>query len=207
MNRRIAIVGMVVLLALSLSCAKGKSSRMSQPKETTRKASVTDYTTEGKMWYIGASIRASRMAGPTRSMIPVNMIIVNKDAGPNKISRESLVLEASDGTLLPVVSYEQYERDYRDDRSDQLAGIEWIERHTGRYPDPPFTWLELEFFPLRNTSVSPRDTIDTRGRELLHGYVYFGKPSEDYEFPEGKYKLLFTPQPGPDTFVVELFPF
>ena len=207
MNRRIAIVGMMVLLALSLSCAKGKSSRMSQPKETTRKASVTDYTTEGKMWYIGASIRASRMAGPTRSMIPVNMIIVNKDAGPNKISRESLVLETSDGTLLPVVSYEQYERDYRDDRSDQLAGIEWIERHTGRYPDPPFTWLELEFFPLRNTSVSPRDTIDTRGRELLHGYVYFGKPSEDYEFPEGKYKLLFTPQPGPDTFVVELFPF
>jgi hypothetical protein len=207
MNRRIAIVGIMVLLALSLSCAKGKSSRMSQPKETTRKASVTDYTTEGKTWFIGASIRASRMAGPTRSMIPVNMIIVNKDAGPNKINRESLVLETSDGTLLPVVSYEQYERDYRDDRSDQLAGIEWIERHTGRYPDPPFTWLELEFFPLRNTSVSPRDTIDTRGRELLHGYVYFGKPSEDYEFPEGKYKLLFTPQPGPDTFVVELFPF
>ena len=207
MNRRIATVGMMVLMALSLACAKGKSSRMSQPKETTRKASVTDYTTEGKTWYIGASIRASRMAGPTRSMIPVNMIIVNKDAGSNKISRESLVLETSDGTLLPVVSYEQYERDYRDDRSDQLAGIEWIERHTGRYPDPPFTWLELEFFPLRNTSVSPRDTIDTRGRELVHGYVYFGKPSEDYEFPEGKYKLLFTPQPGPDTFVVELFPF
>lgn len=207
MNRRIAIAGMMVLVALSLSCAKGKSSRMSQPKETIRKASVTDYTTEGKTWFIGASIRASRMAGPTRSMIPVNMIIVNKDAGPKKISRESLVLETSDGTLLPMVSYEQYERDYRDDRSDQLAGIEWIERHTGRYPDPPFTWLELEFFPLRNTSVSPRDTIDTRGRELLHGYVYFGKPSEDYEFPEGKYKLLFTPQPGPDTFVVELFPF
>jgi len=206
-NRRIAIVGMMALLALSLSCAKGKSSRMSQPKETTRKASVTDYTTEGKMWFIGASIRASRMAGPTRSMIPVNLVIVNKDAGPNKISREGLVLETSDGTLLPVVSYGQFEREYRDDRSDQRAGIEWIERHTGRYPDPPFTWLELEFFPLRNTSVSPRDTIDTRGRELLHGYVYFGKPSEDYEFPEGKYKLLFTPQPGPDTFVVELFPF
>jgi hypothetical protein len=199
-------IALIVLLGLSLSCARGKSSRMNQP-ETVRKANVTDYANEGKQWYIGASIRASRMAGPTRDMIPMNMVFVNKSAGNQKISRESLVLETPDGTLLPVVSYEQFEADYRDDRADQRAGVEWIERHTGRFPDPPFTWLQLDFFPVRNTMVNPRDTIDTRGRELVHGYVYFGKPSDDYEFPEGKYRLLFSPQPGPDTFILELFPF
>jgi hypothetical protein len=206
-KRQIFWVGPMILVALTLGCATGKSSRLQQPQETTRKANVTDYASEGKTWYIGASVRASRMAGPTRSMIPVNLIIVNKNAVPSKVSRESLVLETPDGTLLPVVTYEQFESDYRDDRADLNAGVEWIERHAGRFPDPPFTWMDLDFFPIRNTSVNPRDTIDVRARYLVHGYVYFGKPSEDYEFPAGKYKLLFTPSPGTDTIVLELFPF
>jgi hypothetical protein len=207
LSRRILVTLSLVLLLITVACAHGKSSQIGGPPETVRKQNVTQYTSEGKQWYIGASILASRMAGPTRSLIPVNMVIVNKDAGTQKISRESLVLEAPDGTLLPVVTYEQFEKDYNDDRQDRRAGQEWIERHTGRFPDPPFTWLELKFFPVRHTSVNPRDTIETRGRQLIHGYVYFGKPSEDYEFPEGKYKLLFTPSPGPNTIVVEMFPF
>jgi hypothetical protein len=207
-NRRTCCtISLIALLLLSAACAKGKSNRIGGPQKTVRKANVTEYMSEGKTWYIGASIRASRMAGPTRDLIPVNMVIVNKDAGSQRISRESLVLETSDGRLLPVISYEQFEKEYRDDRADERAGSEWIDRHTGRFPEPPFEWMKLDFFPIRNTSVNPRDTIETRGRQLVHGYVYFGKPSDDYEFPEGKYKLLFTPSPGPNTIVVELFPF
>ena len=52
-----------------------------------------------------------------------------------------------------------------------------------------------------------RDSLDTRNGELLHGYLYFRTPGADWQFPPGKYKLLFRPLPGDDTFVVELFPF
>ena len=60
---------------------------------------------------------------------------------------------------------------------------------------------------MRNSSTVPRDSFDARQMDLVYGYIYFGKPSSDYEFPEGKYKLLFKPAPGDETYVVDIFPF
>jgi hypothetical protein len=195
-------VGLVV--GAAVACATGKSARL--PQELQRKANVVDYSSEGKLWFVGVNARVSRMTGPV-PILPLQVLLVDKNAGPATISREGFVLEAPDGTLLPVISYRQFDDEYRRDRADLKAGEEYIERFNGRFPSPPFTWRDLEFFPPRNSAVVPREKIDTRNGELIHGYIYFGAPSEDYVFPEGKYKLLFRPAPGDETLVVELFPF
>ncbi len=203
---RARIAGVILLVMICIACAVSKQESSDTPQQTVRKAGVTDYSSEGKLWFLGVGARASRMIGP-QQMLPLNLVLVNKNAGRATISRESLVLETPDRKFLPVVSYAQFKQDYRRDRSDRLAGEDYIQRFTGRFSSPPYIWRELEFFPLRNSSVVPRDSIETRDGELVYGYVYFAIPSNGYEFPPGKYKLLFTPRPGDETFVVEIFPF
>jgi hypothetical protein len=194
------------VIAVGASCVSGKRSELRTPQEPQRKSGVTDFSDEGKLWFIGVSVRAARLTGP-QEMLPLNLVLVNKTAGPATVSRESFSVEMPDGTLLPVVSYDEFEQDYRRDRSDLRAGEEYVQRFTQRFSAPPFTWRELEFFPLRNSAVVARSTIDTRNGELLHGYLYFRSPSERDQFPEGRYKLLFQPRPGDDIFVVEFYPY
>jgi len=191
---------------LTAACATGKSSRTGAEEPLVRKASVTDFYNEGTVWYVGVSVRASRLSGP-QNMLPLNLFIANKKGGVSTLDRESFVLELPDGTRLPVVSYDQFKDEYQRDRVDYRAGEEFVERHTGRFSEPPFTWRPLDFFPLRNSPTIPRDEVPIREREAVHGFIYFAAPSSDFRFPEGKYRLLVTPRPGDVTLVVEMFPF
>lgn len=206
MQPRTRAIALGLLAGATLACATGKSSRLDAPQELQRKSSVVDYSSEGKLWFIGVNARVSRMTGP-QDILPLQLVLVNKNAGPATIGREGFVLEVPDGTRLPVISYRQFDDEYERDRADLRIGEEYAERFSGRFPAPPFTWRDLEFFPPRNSAVVPREKIDTRNGELIQGYVYFGEPTPDYEFPAGKYRLLFHPSPGDETFVVELFPF
>jgi hypothetical protein len=204
MRAKTGILLLASICMLGVACVRGKTTAL--PQEPTRKPGVVDYSTEGKLWFVGVSARVSRMSGPS-DFLPLNLVLVDKNAGTVTIGRESFVLETPDGVRLPVISYDYFKDDYRNDRSDRRIGEDYVERFTGRFPQPPFTWRELEFFPIRNSGIVPRDSIQTREGELLWGFVYFAKPSEDYVFPEGMYKLLFTPLPDGPTFVVELFPY
>jgi hypothetical protein len=206
MKRRIRLGAVALLAALPLACVTGKSSKRAVPRETVRKPNVTDYASEGKIWFIGVDSRASRMTGPAE-MLPVNLVLVNKHAGIMTLGRESFVLETPDGTSLPGVSYDQFKTEYRRDRQDLRIGEPYVERHRGRFHEPPFTWKELEFFPARNSGVVPRETNDMRTGDVVYGHVYFAAPSADFRFPEGKYRLLFRPHRSDVTYVVELFPF
>jgi hypothetical protein len=200
------VVTVLLAIAIGAACVTGKRSELRTAQEPQRKPGVTDFSNEGKLWFIGVSVRAARLAGP-QEMLPLNLVLVNKTAGQATVSRESFSVETPDGTSLPVVTYREFEQDYRRDRSDLRAGEEYIQRFTQRFSAPPFTWRELEFFPLRNSATVARASLDTRSSELLHGYLYFRAPSDDYRFPEGKYKLLFQPRPADDIFVVEIFPY
>ena len=197
----------IVLAAAAIcGCATGKASRMGGPPEVERKANVVDYSSEGRLWFIGVNARVSRMAGP-QELLPLQVVIVNKNAGPTSLIREGFVLETPDGKRLPVISYDQFEDEYRRDRADVAAGEDYVDRFTTRFPQPPFTWRELEFFPPRNSAVAPREEMEVREGELVHGYLYFARPDESYVFPRDKYKLLFSPAGSDETLVVELFPF
>ena len=206
MRNPICAIALGLLVGAALACATGKSERLATPQELKRKANVVDYSSEGKQWFIGVNARVSRMTGP-QEILPLQLLVVNKNAGPATITREGIVLETPSGTLLPVISYRQFDDDYDRDRADLKAGEEYEERFNGRFPEPPFTWRDLEFFPPRNSAIVPREKIDTRNGELIHGYVYFGEPAPGQAFAQGRYKLLFKPAPGDETFVVELFPF
>ena len=206
MHRSGACWGMVLAASLICGCATGKASRMGGPPDVERKSSVVDYSSEGRLWFIGVNARVSRMSGP-QELLPLQAVIVNKNAGPTTLTREGFVLETPDGKRLPVISYEQFEDEYRRDRADVAAGEDYVDRFTTRFHSPPFTWRELEFFPPRNGAVAPREEIEIRDGELVHGYLYFARPDEGYVFPEGKYKLLFTPAGSDETLLVELFPF
>lgn len=204
MHRRWVVVPALALLGLS--CATGRDSELKQPQDLSRKPGVTDYADEGKLWYVGVSVRAARLSGPGE-MLPLNVVLVDKDAGEAEITRESFTLETPDRTLLPVVGYGEFQRGYRRDRADQLAGEEYVERHAQVFSQPPFTWRRLDFFPLRNSRTTSRDSIETRRGELLHGYLYFAAPALGETFSEGKYKLLFRPSSAEAPIVVEFYPF
>jgi len=206
MQRSSRFCVMLLAAAAICGCATGKASRLGGPPPVERKTNVVDYSSEGRLWFIGLDARVSRMSGP-KELLPLQAVIVNKNAGTTRLTREGFVLETPDGKRLPVISYDQFDKEYSRDRADAAAGQDYVDRFTTRFPQPPFTWRELEFFPLRNTAVVPREEMEIREGELVHGYLYFSRPDASYVFPQGKYKLLFSPAGGEETLVVELFPF
>jgi hypothetical protein len=107
---------MLMLLAGAAicGCATGKASRMGGPPPVERKTNVVDYSSEGRLWFIGLNARVSRMSGP-KELLPLQAVIVNKNAGPTRLTREGFVLETPDGKRLPVISYDQFDKEYSRD--------------------------------------------------------------------------------------------
>jgi hypothetical protein len=197
-------VAALLAALMSASCAQQRMQSSLQPAGPSPKFHATSYINEGKVFRYLVDVRAARLLGPTE-MLALMVAFENKTQELWTINRESFVLELPDGTTLPLMSYEEYEADYSRERSDLRASQPFIEAMAGRYPQPPFTWLSLDFFPVKHTGVFPRQDVQGRTGQLINGFIYFRLPSVPDE--EGRFKLLLKPREAEETFVVDFEPY
>jgi hypothetical protein len=191
-------------VALAGSCAQQKMQSSLQPAGPSPKFAATSYINEGRVFRFLVEVRAARLLGPTE-FLGLMVAFENTTQQLWTINRESFVLELPDGTTLPLMSYAEYEKDYRRERSDLRATRPFFESMAGRYPQPPFMWIPLDFFPVKNSTTFPREDVQGRTGQLIHGFIYFRLPT----LPEkaGRYKLLLKPREYEETFVVDFEPY
>jgi len=206
MNRVPRIPTALALLLASVVGSACVRKELVSPDAPSAKLTGTSFFSSGTELFFGVDARASWIGGP-RNFFPLLVTIVKREGfEPMYIGRESFLLELPDGTLLPLASYGEYTRDYKRGRVDVQLGGPYLETLSGRFPEPPFHWLPLEFFPLQGSGIIPRETIDLRESQLIYGYLYFRLPAKEPP-PEGRCKLLLTPQKHSTTYVVDFPPF
>ena len=168
-----------------------------------KKFTGTAYTSAGERFSLIVDTQASRVA-ERQEFLPLMVAFLNKSDERIEVFRESFVLETSDQTRIPVVAYREFTENYPRHRVDLRIGIHFLEAINGRYPSPPFTKRNLEFYPLRESGTVPRDDINLRGGEMAIGLIYFRLPNQEALDALGNCRLLFTPG-GEDTqYVLEL---
>ena len=194
---------LVVSLLLLSGCSRFKKPLTEAGATEQPKLSRFAYINEGRVLHLIVDVRAARIGGH-QDFLPLQIALLNRSKQDLVINRESFTLETPDRTLLPLASYEEFERDYPRHRVDLRIGRELIETLGGRYPAPPFKWRDLAFFPLRESGTVPRDEISLRQGEMAIGYVYF-RLAEPGALPDpGKCKLLLSPTSLDDEFVVDV---
>ncbi len=196
----------IVAICMLLASGCIRQAQPRNPDDPSRKLTGTSYFETGEDVFIGVDVRAARVGGP-ENLFPL-LVTVVKQSGERErmdIGRESFVLQLPDNRRLPLATYREYEDDYQRGRVDQRLSDVYLESLTTRFPEPPFRWLPLDFFPLRASGTFPREAVDLRINQLTYGYLYFAMPGD--AGLEGRYNLLFTPQESDTTYVVNFSPY
>lgn len=193
------------LLGLALLAATGCAERMRDPTAPSPKFAGTSFYESGTDLFIGVDLRAAWIGGP-RNMLPVYLVMM-KQEGPGFLDfgRESFVLEFPDKSRTALATFEDWDKNYRRSRPDAQVTTTYLETINGRFPQPPYEWQRMDFFPLRGSGIFPREDFEIRARQLWHGYLYFPLPDEAPA--GGRYKLLATPNNADVTYVVDFPPF
>ena len=172
------------------------------PQPAIRKLNPTSYYNDGQELFFGVDLRAAKLAGPGE-FLPILVSLMNKTSEHREITRESFRLELPDGRLLPLASYEEFSDEYGRSRTDVRIGREYYEVLDSRFPNPPYSRLALEFFPVKNAPTVPRDRIGLYTGQFVIGYIYFRLPEPN----EGPFRLLLTPVEAEETYVLPIDPF
>ncbi len=194
------------LLSALAAISATSCSRALQPtgaENRYKKFSGTAYTSTGERFSLIIDTQASRIA-ERQEFLPLMVAFLNKSEERIEVFRESFVLETSDQTRIPAVAYKEFIENYPRHRVDLRVGNHFLEALNGRYPSPPFTKRNLEFYPLRESGTVPRNDINLRQGEMAVGFIYFRLPNQESLDALGNCRVLFTPG-GEDTqYVLEL---
>ena len=198
-----AIASIALVIVAAASCTTRTSGEAHAPRTPT--PPLASFS-EGKALVIGVDVRAARLAGPSE-FLPLQVIVADNGKRPLRLDRESFVLERPDGVRLPVCTVRELRHDYGRSLADAHLGSAFVETIAGRFPEPPFHWQPLDFFPLRTEATTPRDGIDLRFGDVAIGYIYFRQPDLAPRAVHGAYKLLVKPGGDAATYVVDLIPY
>lgn len=197
---RLRLAALVVLLAIPAALSACATPRR-QGAERPLNPKASAFHNDGKQIYLGIDVRPFRLAPADQGLKPFQIAVVNKGLKQLDVSREGILLEGEDGRALALATEEEYLKSYGRTTLDAKAGEPFLETLQGRFPEPPWTWRDLEFFTPRTSASSPRDSISLRKGELAVGFVYF-RTGELKPAASGRYKLVMKAK-GLDPFVVE----
>lgn len=191
---------LVFLLALLTGLSPALAQEQ-QPRNEAKKSphGKVTFFNEGKQFVLGVDLRPA-VVGKPEEFLPLNLVLVNLRGGPGlAFSREGLTLELADGRRLPLASVEEVHNQYHQMKLDLRLSEEFVAQMRGLYHVPPFQELLLDFYPLRETGIVPRKTIDFREATRLFGIVYFRVPKDALSRPM---KLLVHFSGDKETYVV-----
>jgi hypothetical protein len=198
----VAVLGLAALAgaaACATHGARGGGSAEPRPGQSS-------FWNEGSQLALGVDVRTTRLAGPVE-FLPLAFVLLDKDQREITVSRESFILVRPDGVQLPAASVEEFWSDYPRPRADLRSARTFFETVFGRFPAPPYHWIEAEFFPERHSGVVPRQGFTLRLADGIFGFLYFRHPADRGPAPVGTYQLLLRPAGAERTFVLDFVPY
>lgn len=198
--RTLVLAALLAAVAFSPACQKKLETANPPQKMFTGTAAIN----QGKKIHLIVDVQPSWVAG-RQEYLPLGFVVLNRAHEDLVITREGILLETPTGTTLPLVEYREFETEYTRQRMDmRVIEGNLLPTLNGRYPTPPFQMRPLEFFPLRQSGIIPRDFISVRDAEFATGLIYFRVPDEALLPGAGASKLLVTPRGSDTQYVVSI---
>jgi len=200
--RRRALAGAVAVLVLAV-VASGCS--VKEPIQTTPsgKAGLSQklnpflYFEDGAVLFLGVDTRAAQYV-KKGTMFPLGIALANQSRSTLSFSRESFTLETADGQKFPLVTVEEYNRDYNRSRSDVELADSAIEALNARFAS--YNHSPRDLYPMRGAGSTSVDAFDMGRLFWTYFYVYFPIPETGVLGQE--LTLLVDAEGHDETFVV-----
>ncbi len=163
---------------------------------TSPKLNPTVYFEDGETAFFGVDGRAAQYV-KEGTLFPLGIGLANRSKGTLTFTRESFVLEDSEGKKYPLASYEEFQP-YTRSRSDERMLDAFAESMRARFGN--FSFASFEMFPRKDRTVPARDRVELGRTTWTVGYLYFPIPPGGIH---GKaFSLLIRVKEVPETFVV-----
>jgi len=190
------ILGSILLLAPS--CATIKSGSVAgAPLGASPKLNPTVFFEDGSVAFIGVDTRAAQYVkdGP---LLPLGIGLANRSKGSLTFTRESFVLEDSEGRKVGLASYAEFQP-YQRAATDARLLDAFVEVVRARFGN--FAFTDLSFFPVKGGSGTARSVIELGRTTWTVGNLYFPLPEGGIH---GKsFSMLVRVKEVPETLVVK----
>lgn len=151
----------------------------------------------GKVMFLAVDTRAASYV-EDGAMFPLGLGISNLSQGSLTVKREQFFLEDSTGRRYPVVTYDEYRRNYKRSRSDAELGEEFAGIMATRYGN--FRSTPWTLFPPSGSTAPVVNQVEIGRNEYVYGYLYFPMPEGGID--KKKFKLLVRAEEYPEPFLI-----
>ncbi len=145
----------------------------SQAAEPSKKLNIHTFFEEGEHLFIGVDTRAASSV-KRGEIVPLGLAMANLSKVPVSLNRESFALEAPDGTRLPLISLDEFSREYDRSRMDARLADTLSEMMRSRFDSDRFTPFRL--FPVRGGLTNATNSVELGRRFWTQNYLYFRIP-------------------------------
>ncbi len=152
---------------------------------------------EGRTLFIGVDGRAAQYV-KDGGIFPLGLGLANMGSEALNFSVESFILETSEGARYPVISIEEYNRDYKRSGADIKLADSFAEGMLTRFRNYNFTPWRL--FPARGSGGGSQRALELNRGFWTQNYLYFPVPEAGIHGKE--FSLLVSAKELPETFVV-----
>jgi len=191
----------VLALCLALpACLSSQRLETAKPAGTvlSPKLSPFVYFEDGTTLFIGVDGRAAQYIKDDEKIFPLGVGLANQAKSSLTLSRESFVLETASGRRLPVVSIQEFNRDYTRSPTDLRLADTFLENLATRFRN--YRYVERQIFPYRGSAATATNTFELGRLFWTHLYLYFPVPEGGLHGEE--FNLLVDVNESPETFVV-----
>jgi hypothetical protein len=199
-RRAFAGAGAVLVLAVLATGCSVKEPIQTTPSGTAglaQKLTPFLYFEDGAVLFVGVDTRAAQYV-KQGTMFPLGIALANQSKTSLSFSRESFTLESPDGRKFPLVTVEEFNRDYNRSRSDVQMADSAIEALNARFGN--YIYAPREFYPMRGAGTTSQDSFEMGRLFWTYFYVYFPIPENGFQ---GQELTLLVDAGGHDeTFVV-----
>lgn len=199
-TRALLAVVLLATIPLAASCASRSSGlTAAQELRLSPKLNPFVYFESGKVVFVGVDGRAAQFH-KVGAVFPLGLGLANESGESITFDREGISLEDSEGNVFPLVSYEEYTREYeRSTTADARLIDSFREILALRFQN--YARQPWPLYPTRGSSVPVADRFELGRRQYAFGYVYFPVPTGGIH---GKtFTLLVRTKEHPDPFLVD----
>lgn len=192
------VLAILAILLIAVSCAyQGPGRRTSDLLQTSPKLNPFIYFEEGKALFVGVDVRAAQYV-KEGSIFPLGLGLTNNSDASLTFKRENFTLEDDQGKRYPLVSLEQFNRDYKRSRVDaRLIDSLYEAMNTRNHNYPKLSW---RLYPFSGEASTTSDLLELPRNYWTVTYLYFPVPEGGIQ--NRRFTLLVKVDEIEETFVV-----
>lgn len=196
-----AILVLMVVTAVMVSCV-GKTPLPVRAGELRPSPKLNPFIhfEEGNVMFLGVDGRAAQYI-KDGEIFPLGLGITNNHGTPLTFRREKIILEDDKGMRYPLVSVEEFNKNYERSRMDARLADSLLGVMKGRYGQyPSVSW---RLFPYKGESSTTTDRLELGRNFWTVTYLYFPVPEGGLH--DRLFSLLVNVDEMDETFTVRFF--